>query len=571
MNQHHSTHPATYCDSVVLMRLQQTLAREPGVLEAAAMMATSANREILEEGGWWPEGLEAARADDLLVVVRAETDQAARDALGRVEELLRARVVAIAGEQRPYRSLAAATKERPDARWVAISVPGAYAADVAEEALLAGRHVFLYSDNVAIADELRLKRLAAARGLLLLGPDCGTAAIGGLGLGFANRLEVGGIGLVGASGTGLQAVSCRIDFLGTGVSHIIGTGGRDLSEAVGALSTLAAVELLDRDPHTHVIVVVSKPPSPKVAARVLRRVRSLSTPVVVCFVGAGSRNPDLGSVHFAASLDEAAETAVELLGASTVKEPTVAGGGYVRGLFSGGTLALEVAHRLAGWLAPLATNLGLGHELEDPRESVGHTIVDLGADELTVGRPHPMIDPSTLYERLAREADDRDVGLVILDVVLGDGAYADPAAGLGPVIELALAQAQGAGRSLEIVCLVVGTRHDPQDLSGQIERLRSAGARVVRELDEVVRIAAEQALSSWESQPAVPIALDTLERPTIINVGLDSFASSIIDQGGEVVRVEWRPPAGGNEKLAAILRRMKRPGSSSQASSGDPS
>jgi FdrA protein len=306
-----------------------------------------------------------------------------------------------------------------------------------------------------------------------------------------------------------------------------------------------------------VIVVVSKPPSPKVAARVLRQVRGLTTPVVVCFVGAGARNPDLGSVHFAASLEEAAETAVELAGAPTVRSVSAPSAGYVRGLFSGGTLALEVAHRLAGWLAPLATNLGVGHDLEDPEESVGHTIVDLGADELTLGRPHPMIDPSPVYDRLRREGADRDVGVVVLDVVLGDGAHPDPAAGLAQVIEEMLAQAQATGRKFEVVCLVVGTRRDPQNLDQQIDRLESAGARVVRSLDDVVRIAADRALSSWETHPAIPVALEALQRPVVINVGLESFADSLATQEADVVRVDWRPPAGGDPELAAILRRMK--------------
>lgn len=556
MIQRFVTHPATYCDSVVLMRLQQALAREPGVIEAAAMMATPANREILEEGGWWPESLAAIRADDLLVVVRAEDEPAAESALAKVAALLRARAETRAAERR-FRGLAGAMAERTDARWVAISVPGAYAAEVAEDALMGGRHVFLYSDNVPLSEELRLKRLAAERGLLLLGPDCGTAVIGGVGLGFANRLGAGTIGLVGASGTGLQVVSSRIDALAGGVIQVIGTGGRDLSEAIGALSTMAAIDALDRDPATRVIVVVSKPPSPKVAARVLRQVRGLSTPVVVCFVGTGARNPDLGSVHFAASLEEAAETAVELAGAPTVRSVASPSGGYVRGLFSGGTLALEVAHRLAGWLAPLATNLGVGHELEDPEISVGHSIVDLGADELTLGRPHPMIDPSIVHERLLREGADRDVGLVIIDVVLGDGAHPDPAAALAPIVAEVLSQAQAAERTFEVVCLVVGTRHDPQGLEQQIERLEAAGARVVRSLDDVVRLAADRALSSWESHPALPVPLAALERPVVINVGLESFADSVAAQEAEVVRVDWRPPAGGDPELAAILRRMK--------------
>jgi FdrA protein len=630
---HHRVLAGSYFDSLVLMRLQGALSALPGVDEAAAMMATAANREILESGGLWPAGVEAARPDDLLVVVRSADEAAAEGALGRVGELLRERRETAGGAYR-YRGLESALRDHPDAAWVAISVPGEHAAAVAGEALEAGRHVFLYSDNVALGDEVRLKRRAAEKGLLMLGPDCGTAIVGGLGLGFSNRLapqgeppgkwlapgggeasgkwlapgqttdgkeDTGdetagsgdsgnrlapsgtssgedernwlapsdrgfyepGIGLVGASGTGLQAVSCRIDALGGRVSQVIGTGGRDLSREVGGMATLAGIDLLDRDPETAAIVVVSKPPAAEVASRVLGRALAARKPVVVCFVG-GEAAPVVRGVHLVSGLDAAAERAVELVRGKAVGDDEGSSDGFVRGLFSGGTLALEVAAALRGWLAPLHTNLGLAGTvaLDDARQSVGHSVVDLGADELTVGRPHPMIDPVPRDERVRREAAGPAVGLILVDVVLGDGAVADPAAGLAPAVEEALASARQAGWALEVVALVVGTLRDPQGLEEQAARLEVAGARVVYRVGAAVEAALRyaaghvSAVSEAVSDPR-PVPLSALGRPAVVNVGLAAFAAAIRQQGGDAVQVDWRPPAGGDRRLAAILERMK--------------
>jgi len=589
----HLLRRGTYFDSLVLMRLQQALAALPGVAEAAAMMTTAANREILVAGGLWPAELDGSgvegggeakppRPDDLLVVVRGDDAAAAQAALGRVDELLAQRSEAVAAEYR-YRSLAAALRRHTEARWVSISVPGAHAAAVAEEALDAGRHVFLYSDNVPLGDEIALKDKARRAGLLLLGPDCGTAAVGGVGLGFCNRLRwaaageaaagadtgAGAVGLVGASGTGLQAIACGVDERGGTVSHLIGTGGRDLKAEVGASATLRGLDLLDRDPGTAVVVLVSKPPAPRVAARVLARALAASKPVVVYLQGAAGGVPELGPVRFAASLEHAAELAVELAaGGGSHELGELPPPGFVRGLFCGGTLALEVALGLRAWLHPLATNLDLdGTEtLADPHRSSGHCVVDLGADELTVGRPHPMIDPEPRDRRFVAEAADPDVGLLLLDVVLGDGAHPDPAASLAPALERALAAARRDGRRLEVMALLVGSDGDPQGLGEQTAVLTRAGARVTRRPGDLVRYAARAAFaatvraenaSSQAAEPVPEVPLSALQRPAVVNVGLEAFAASLVDQGARAVQVDWRPPAGGDDKLAAILRRMK--------------
>ncbi|MEO6195319.1 MAG: acyl-CoA synthetase FdrA [Thermoanaerobaculia bacterium] len=524
--------PGSYHDSVVLMQLQRALSALPGVLDAGVMMATPANRELLAASGLLPEEEMGAGPHDLLIAVKAESAAAAGEALARVDALLQIR--RSDGEQdfRP-RSLASAFKLLPAARWVLISVPGRHAAGVAEEALDHGRNVFLYSDNVPVEREVALKRQARERGLLVLGPDCGTAIVGGTGLGFANRVRRGAIGLIGASGTGLQAIASQIHALGGGISQAIGTGGRDLSEEIGGITAIQALDLLRRDPETRTIVLVSKPPAPEVAARLLGLARSAGKSVVVYFLGAPLPARRLGNLYFAASLSEAAEMAVELR-EGTSPSPT-SRAGRLCGLFSGGTLAYETLLGLSAVLSPSQ-----------------YKVLDLGADEFTVGRLHPMIDQDLRLRRLRQEAADRQVGLILLDVVLGEGAHADPAGELGP----AIAEVRARRPDLDVAAVVIGTDEDPQDLAQQIETLERAGARVFRTVGELVD-SAVRGLAIEETEGA-PVPLEAIRGPVAaVNVGLESFYDSLVAQGAAAVQVEWKPPAGGDDKLAGILARMK--------------
>jgi len=559
--------PGAYADSLVLMQLQRALAALPGVLDAGAVMATAANRELLAVADLLPEEAAGARADDLLIVVKATTETAAEEALGRVDELLQARRPSEAQGYRP-RSLATALKELPQARWVLVSVPGRYAAGVAREALESGRNVFLYSDNVSLADEAALKHTAQARGLMVMGPDCGTAIVGGVGLGFANRVRRGRVGLVGASGTGLQAITCRLDALGVGVSQAVGTGGRDLAADVGGITALQGLELLAHDPETRVIVVVSKPPAATVAGRVLRAAQRGGRPVVAYFLGSASPAHRVGHVRFARSMSEAAEMAAELAVAETGDEhPSVAavdpGPRYLRGLFSGGTLAYEMLLGVQTLLTPIYSNAPISEDerLADPLRSRGHTLLDLGADEFTAGRLHPMIDQELRLRRLRQEAADPEVALILLDVVLGEGAHADPASELAPAIAEVREKARTAGRELEILTLVVGTDEDPQDPPSQVEVLTRAGARVVRGVGEAIEYVSLRLAGNADPDAGPPVALADFRSPlAAVNVGLEAFFHSLLTQGAAAVSVDWRPPAGGNEKLAGILAKMRKKG-----------
>lgn len=483
----------TYFDSITLMRIAQSLTAMEGIEDAAAIMATAPNLQLLAEAGLTPpEG--KAGAADILLVVRASDDERADSALQAAEEQLAQRPVATEGQAGVVapqpRSLEQAVQLHPDSRVAVISVPGPYAALEADRALRAGLHVFLFSDNVPLADEIALKHLARERGLLLMGPDCGTAMLNGVGLGFVNAVPRGPIGIVSASGTGMQEVMSLAAQQGYGVSQAIGCGGRDLSEAVGAITTLQGLTLLQEDEQTQVIVLISKPPAPSVAERVLDVATGGNKPVVVIFVGADHAALQQrygGRAIITRTLAEAAEQAVRLCGGAwqaqtdgekqSDSHPT---GTYLSALFSGGTLCDEAMHLWTDRLGPIYSNIPLKPEwrLIEERRTNGHRAVDLGDDAYTRGRPHPMIDPSLRLKRLQEEASDPQVGVILLDIVLGYCSHLDPAAIYAPAIGAAREQAAHAGRTLPVVVSLCGTEDDPQRLSLQARTLHEAGAEV---------------------------------------------------------------------------------------------
>jgi len=563
-----------YYDSVILMQLQRSLVDLPGILDVGVVMGTDANKDILAQSDLMSPEVQAAVADDLVIVVKGIDKASVKAAIEKVDGLLTfRRSSGIEEEYRP-KSLETAVKMLPEAQWSLISVPGRFAAGVARQSLNSGKHVFVFSDNVPLEDEIELKRIAAANGLLVMGPDCGTAIINGVGLGFANKVRRGPIGIVAASGTGLQQVSSRIHQIGGGITHAIGTGGRDLTEAVDAITARQGLELLSRDPNTQVIVIISKPPASTVAGKLVEMARQLSKPVVINFIGYPTQMRIVDNVHFATTFDETAELAVHLANSSSISEHVgdsgigrfAPGQCYLRGLFSGGTLAYETLLILQDYLPAVYSNAPLDKKfrLTDSLVSQAHTVIDLGEDEFTVGRLHPMMDNDLRIRRLEAEANDPQVAVILLDVVLGFGAHPDPAAELAPAIARAKAKAKSAGRYLEVVAIVSGTDEDPQDMHAQMQKLKEVGVVVEASNDKAVRYVGqllrnlnlEISQVGKESLPRVDLA--TLNQPlAAINFGLGSFKDSLESQHAQVVQVDWRPPASGNEKLMSILERMK--------------
>jgi len=562
-----------YYDSVVLMQLQRALTEQPGVLDAGVVMGTNANKEVLAQSSLLVAEAEAAGNDDLIIVVRGTDETSAQAALAKVDELAAARRGRAGDQEYHPRSLETAAKMLPEAQWVLVSVPGRYAAGVSRQALRLNKHVFLYSDNVSLEDEVALKQEAAQKGLLVMGPDCGTAIVNGIGLGFANKVRKGPIGLVAASGTGLQQVTVRIHQMGGGITHALGTGGRDLSEAVSAITARQGLDLMARDPEAKVIVLVSKPPSSKIADTLVQAARSVGKPVVVNFIGYASASRRVDNVFFATTFDETAELAIRLIDSPEdfAAQPDLSkfapGQRYLRGLFSGGTLQYEALLILQNYVPVVHSNAPLDkkNKLEDSLVSKAHTVIDLGEDEFTVGRLHPMMDNDLRIRRLEKEASDPEVAVLLLDVVLGFGAHGDPASELAPAIAAAIEAAREAGRHLEVVAIVSGTDGDPQGIEAQIQRLRDAGAKIETSNDAAARYvgrllqAIERASHPGTAPTMKPVDLQALKNPLAgINVGLESFADSLRDQGAQAVHVDWKPVAGSSERLASILERMRQ-------------
>jgi FdrA protein len=474
---HVEVRAGAYADSVTLLQVSRATATVPGVDAAMVAMATPLNLDLLAGMGFAPP---AAGPNDMVVAIRIAPGGDLDAALATVDAALAAarRTPATdAYEPAPPRTTASALRDS-DATLALVSVPGPHAFVEAMDALAADRDVMVFSDNVPLEQEIRLKSEAGRRDRLVMGPDCGTAVVGGVGLGFANAVRPGPVGVVAASGTGCQQLLCLLDSAGVGITAAFGVGGRDLSEPVGGASTRVALRRLDADPATELIVVVSKPPPPAVASELSAFVAELSTPVELLLLG--PEQPDLTA---------GAERILDTLGRPAPSwrcwgRAQIPGrAGYLRGLYGGGTLCDEAMLIASDALGPVRSNIPLAPELalDDSLTAPAHLMVDLGDDALTAGRAHPMIDPTLRLEQLAAAGADPDTGVVLLDVVLGHGANPDPAADLAPAIRDTVA------RGVPVVVALVGTAVDPQGLDRQATAFADAGAEVFASNAQAVR------------------------------------------------------------------------------------
>ncbi|WP_313048591.1 acyl-CoA synthetase FdrA [Atlantibacter subterraneus] len=479
----------TYFDSVSLMSISTKANQLDGVEQAFVAMATEMNKGVLRNLDLLTPELEAAKSGDLMIVIKG--DEAANDASLAAIEALFIRKETNGSHEARYATLNSARQHLPDSNLAVISVNGAFAAREARQALENDLNVMLFSDNVSLDDELALKTLAHEKGLLMMGPDCGTAIINGAGLCFANAVRRGRIGIIGASGTGSQELSVRIHDFGGGVSQLIGTGGRDLSEKIGGLMMLDALAMLENDPETDVIALISKPPAPSVAQKVLARAEACAKPVVVCFLGAEPQADKPGLI-FARGTKEAALKAVLQTG---VDEPSIdlhplnwplihdvraklnPQQKYIRALFCGGTLCDEAMFAALEKYPDVYSNIQPDPQrrLRDVNQSIAHTFLDFGDDDFTNGKPHPMIDPTNRISRLLQEARDPEVGVIAMDFVLGFGAHEDPVGVMIDAIKQAKQIAADAGRHLEILGYVLGTDLDTPSLAAQCNMLTDAG------------------------------------------------------------------------------------------------
>ncbi|MBI3742682.1 MAG: acyl-CoA synthetase FdrA [Chloroflexi bacterium] len=495
-----------YFDSVFLMRVAKRISAADGIELAAAVMATAKNLEALAQAGFASAAHGPVAPNDVIVAVRASDAAHARAVLDNLDKWL-TREETIAATT--VTSLGEALRVEAGANLAVISVPGEYAAREARAALEQGLHVFVFSDNVSLDDEVALKQLSHERGLLLMGPDCGTAIIGGAGLGFADSVRRGPVGVVGAAGTGLQEVTTLVHRLGSGIAHAIGTGSHDLSDAVGGVTALQALDALEADPNTKVIALISKPPGQVTLQRIKERLRLMDKPVVTCFLGTAVAKGDWP--HPVGDLEEAARESVRLAGgahethlggvdtAARTREALATFGRrqqYVRGLFAGGTFCYQAQQvfRAAGLIVHSNEPLSGSMRLDDPYRSVGHCLVDMGADVFTVGRPHPMIDSTLRAQRVVAEAQDAETAVLLLDFVLGFGSSQDPAGDLAPSIKRARDEAKRLGGALTVVASVCGTDLDTQGYDKQVRTLEDAGALVFPSAVTAARFAAALAV-----------------------------------------------------------------------------
>jgi FdrA protein len=487
-----------YYDSVFLMNVSRRMSEVKGVLQTAVLMGSPANKQLLLDIHIQDDQIEKAQPNDLIVAVIAESPAIVENVLGRLNEWLEA--IQENAPSLSVKTLEEGLSQKPNANLAVISVPGEYAAREAKKALEAGLNVFLFSANVSIEDELALKQFAAAQGLLVMGPDCGTSLIGGAGIGFANSVRRGPVGVIGAAGTGLQEFTSQVHLAGSGISHAIGTGSHDLSEKINGLTTLAALDALDADQQTRIIAIVSKPPAASTLAVLFERIKTCKKPVVGCFLGV---NPVLlnGKPNFqpAETIDEAVRIAVasvngqpamptvglteeDLAAIRMEKKRWLPEQKYLRGILAGGTFCYQSQQilRKAGITIHSNNPFDRKYLLADPDRSIENTIVDMGDDFYTIGRPHPMIDGAMRKRRILAESRDPQVAVLYLDFILGYNASMDPVGEMVEAIREAKRNSRQRGGTLTVVTSVCGTEADPQDLNLQMKMLQEAGALVFR-------------------------------------------------------------------------------------------
>lgn len=544
-------------DSVSLMIISKTLSAMESVKQVSVMMGTPANKDLFKTTGLWHSLFEQATPNDICIAVEVENTTDTDLVLEEVSEALNTELANIANSSRgkklpTVRSWARVEKMLPDANIALISISGEYAAGVADQALDRGLNVMMFSDNVAIEDEIALKQKAQAKNLIVMGPDCGTSYIAGIPLAFANKMPEGNIGIVGASGTGIQELCSQIALAGAGISHAIGLGGRDLSEKVGGISATMALDFLDNDVNTHVIAFVSKPPAPSVRKAIIEKMQSINKPVVAIFLGDKPKQKHLkGNVQLAYTLDEAAKSAVHFQKVlSTLNSLNVPlQHKSIKGLYTGGTLAAEAGMLLA---EALDETLDKSHTKGIIFNQKGHSIIDLGDDFYTVGRPHPMIDPSTRTDQIIALKNE-SFGILLLDVVLGYGSCANPA---GAVVDAINTLRKQKTDPFIVIATVTGTEQDPQNRHTQISILENANIIIANSVQEAVDMAITVTEFTPYMNQETKNTVNFLSEPKVINIGLANFAEDLLHCKASAIHYRWSPIAGGNQKMLQLLTKL---------------
>jgi len=487
-----------YYDSLFLMGVNKRLSGIKGVQNTAVLMGSEKNKQLLADIGILDTRIDSAQPNDLIVAVIAESSQVVEDVLGKLDEVLdrMAEVTTVS----VLHTFEEGLSQKPGANLAVISIPGEYASHEARKALESGLNVFLFSSNVPIEEELALKQLAAEKNLLVMGPDCGTSLIGGVGVGFTNVVRQGSIGVIGAAGTGLQEFTSQVHNAGFGISHAIGTGSHDISDDIEGMTTFTALETFEADPQTETVVFISKPPGVKTIHRLVERLEDYKKPAIGCFLGAHREKPIKNPyLHFVDTIDEAVTMAIQSISGKSCdlqiklspEELEWVGAEragwspdqkYLRAFFAGGTFCYQTQQilRAEGIAIHSNTPLDPQYKLTHPDQSTAHSVVDMGDDYFTLGKPHPMIDGTLRRQRILSEGRDPQIAILLLDFILGYNASMDPVGELLDAIQETSQAARQRGGSLTVVASICGTEGDPQDLNLQTRMLKEAGVRVFR-------------------------------------------------------------------------------------------
>lgn len=510
------------------MSAAEKIKAEIDARQVSLMMGTDSNKDIMRATNLLTDEGNKAEPGDLIIAVVAEDEEK----IGLIPDLMETMLAPKApaeGDSYFPRSLDGAREFLPGANLAMLSIPGEYVEWEAEKALDRGMHLMLFSDNVPLETEIMLKKKGEEKGLLVMGPDCGTSIIHGAALAFANVVRRGGIGMVAAAGTGIQEVATLVHKMGGGISHAIGTGGRDLSKEVGGITMRMGIKMLLNDPETKVLVLVSKPPHPDVEKSILELVENAEKPVIINFLGSNGEEARKRGLKFAPTLEEASIMAMEAIGMKAhLPEPgnmdkiledevskTAPSQKYLRGLYSGGTLTSETRVILEGMGIQLYSNVTKDPvwKLKDVFKSHDHTLVDLGDDDFTKGAPHPMIDNTKRVYRMLEEAEDPETAVILVDVVLGYGSNDDPASDIAKAAVRAQKIAHDAGRHLIFVASVCGVDEDPQNATDQVKKLEEAGIIVLPSCAKAARFVGK--LLKRLNRPVVTAA-QRQEIPTVL-------------------------------------------------------
>ena len=484
-------------DSVQMMQFSQQLKDEQGVIDAAIVMSTVLNKNTLKNMNLLTEDGISATENDTLISINCQDENSLSNAIQKAEQLLTS---ISAKAKNEFTSLASALDTFSDANIASLSIPGQFVKEMATELINKQLNLFVFSDHVPLEDEIYLKNLALENNVLFMGPEAGTSILNGTVFGFGNRVRKGSIGIIGASGTGIQESSTMIDLFGEGISHGIGVGGRDLRNDIGGMMTMKAMEIFENDPNTKAVLLVSKPVDNYIRNKIINKINNFSKKnYVLCLIGDNENSVDTAKIKFSKSIQMSVLKILKLLDDNVYKKTKDVvrnqindsiklseslskdlneGQKFIRGFFAGGTLCYESKIILEQMIGKIYSNLSSDDEysIKGNVSSKENTLIDFGEEEFTSARPHPIIDPLLRRNRILEDANDPNVGVIIIDIICGINAAKNTMAFHAETIKKAIEIAREQGRKLSVFTYICGTENDVS--KNELKLLADSGAKL---------------------------------------------------------------------------------------------